>query len=263
MNIEELRFKMMLTKDFSIYQPDIIDIYLLLPILGVSLTFSTFFWKSLYILLKYYNKYPQDVVLHICSLLHTMLCVGAICFFGDIHRNVLQTSILNTWTQNSILIFSIGFFIHDFVYWEYEDHRDIVMLLHHVASVISLLYPLITGTHAAVCFVFMWTYESSNVYLHFRYLMKRYGFNKKNERLFNLNEMCFVIAFVTQRFFIGAHFTYLLLVDQKVSNEFIKVMAIILNILSLAFYDAIYIMVRRKHPVTGSLVAKLLGSDLY
>lgn len=99
------------------------------------------------------------------------------------------------------LEFSVGYFLYDlFVYLLDIQHVTWIQIIHHVIASVSYGYGVYsyTGTYAMLCLL---TNEISTPFLHFRYILKTFGFVKS--LAYKVSELLFIILFFFNRIVFG------------------------------------------------------------
>ena len=119
----------------------------------------------------------------------------------------------NTACQTLVMILSSGYFLFDFVWCIYMGTEGIMMLLHHIVSLLSLLYGLYLGCSGSEITSTLWGSELTNPFLQTRWFLRE---QKLYQTTFaKINDIIFLSLFAFVRVGIGSSLAYLLYLAEK------------------------------------------------
>ncbi|XP_039285184.1 TLC domain-containing protein 5 [Nilaparvata lugens] len=150
----------------------------------------------------------------------------------------------NTWLQIFTMLSSLSYFVYDLCWCLYYQTEPIIMLLHHVASIISLGCILAMGLSGAEAVAGLGSMEVTNPLLQARWFLRTAGYNRTP--IHTLVEVVFIVMFVAMRLVYGSRLTYTMITSNKVPWQ-VKTCTGALFLISITFLYHIFEFVKRKY----------------
>jgi hypothetical protein len=150
---------------------------------------------------KLRSKLCWEYVTNICSFIH------AVCSFfwtNSLMMNQgVRNSAANLETENSMLSFSIGYFLMDSTLGYIYKYNDKSMNIHHAETLISLVYSLAKNKYGSIIVWALWLAEMSNP---FNLARKNADCHPNMEKLtFALGLMFSFVFLYTRVFWVGVY----------------------------------------------------------
>lgn len=136
----------------------------------------------------------------------------------------------NTLLQNLALSVSAGYFLFDTLWCIFMQSEGVLMLLHHMISLMALIGGLMHEKSACEVTAVIWGSELTNPFLQIRWFLKE---TQKYETTFaRLNDIIFVTLFATVRIGIGSYLCCIIVLYSQSTVWWIKLGGIIFHSIS-------------------------------
>lgn len=137
---------------------------------------SLLLWADFYFLLHALNhscsaEWNCRIVTAVHSVAATFLCFSSACVFGPWPFTHLGKP--NTSLHVAILVISLGYFLFDLIWCLYMRTEGLVMLAHHLISLLGCAYCLHQGKYGSEISAVMGASEVTNPLLQLRWFMKQ------------------------------------------------------------------------------------------
>lgn len=119
----------------------------------------------------------------------------------------------NTPFQTLILVISFGYFSFDFMWCVYMGTEGPIMLLHHLISILSMIYGLFTDHSGAEIIATIFGSELTNPFLQLRWFLRET--RNYYTTLAYFNDLAFMGLFFYLRLGVGSCLMYSMLVAEK------------------------------------------------
>ncbi|XP_073990170.1 TLC domain-containing protein 5-like [Rhodnius prolixus] len=200
-------------------------------------TISSFGWYYMYLKLRRIFITEPEFTARIVAALHAVVVVIFAYISLQLGPNPLyDPGEPNTVTQNVTMLISIGYFIYDFFWCVRYQPEPKIMLIHHLASIVAILFILLDGKSGAEAIGGLGSLELTNPLLQARWFLRT--FNKKNTPLYNFVEYLFLTLFLVVRLGYGSFLLYSVTMSKK-TNLVVKLSTVLLYLISLAFIYSI------------------------
>ena len=177
-----------------------------------TLAYYTYAWAGFYLLIKYIpidvrinGKIPTlkenvDLRNRVVSFFHGIVAM----LMGTYHWLFLRTECgeLNTPLQKTCMMFSMSYFIYDFIAMYMEGILDTAMTIHHPLCVLGLAIPLIENVSGNFCMLAIFISEISNPPMTLRHILRLTG--KRYTKLYEFAEVSFILLFFFGRVIVAA-----------------------------------------------------------
>ena len=166
-------------------------------------------WSVFYFVVLKTNK-SRSLIWNcrLVALAHSLTAVGIVNLAIILDDNPFKhLGEKNTRFQNAALIASAGYFIFDLIWCIVMGTEGILMLMHHVISILSLIGGLYLNHSGAEIAVTLWGSELTNPFLQIRWFLKE--LKQYNTRCGMINDFIFVGIFGFSRVCIGSGLAYL------------------------------------------------------
>ncbi|KAK9507436.1 hypothetical protein O3M35_007289 [Rhynocoris fuscipes] len=215
-----------------------------IPVTSIT-SFSSFCWFSFYIKIKNNYDTEPEFSARIVAAVHAIIVVLLSYLSLTLGPNPLyDPGKSNTIFQTVTMFVSIGYFVYDFLWCIKYQPEPKIMLIHHLASIMAILYILFIGRSGAEAIGGLGSLELTNPLLQARWFLRTY--NMKSTKLYMFVEYTFVALFLIVRLGYGS----LLLVSVVRSDKtsiVVKLLTIVLYLISLAFIYSIARFVLKKY----------------
>ena len=167
---------------------------------------SSLLWSVFYALLCRINyKKNHEWNCRIVAIIHALVLtkiIDLICFvIGPWPFSHFAEP--NTILQNLALSVSAGYFIFDTIWCAFMQTEGILMIFHHVISLISLIGGLLHGNSASEITAVIWGSELTNPFLQIRWFLKQ---TKQYDSMFaKVNDLIFLFLFALVRVGLGSY----------------------------------------------------------
>ncbi|CAG9461304.1 unnamed protein product [Pedinophyceae sp. YPF-701] len=169
-----------------------------LPAVGLSVVgWATCFGVSAAVSGK---RYDAEFKGRAVSILHALVIVGLSLYVdgGDVATTFAHGDLSPG--RRAILILATGYFLWDLVLCFMAP--DVLMnLAHHVVSLASTLYPLLSGNGAQLLVAVLWTLEVPNPFMNLRFMLRAAEKGRSSYGL--VNEVLFAAAYFVARGYFG------------------------------------------------------------
>ena len=164
---------------------------------------SVLLWTIVYMLINIVNKNKStEWNCRIVAMIHAFIVTKTIEVSFFIERNPFyHVGEQNTIMQNIALTISAGFFVFDFAWSVYMGTEGVLMLSHHVISILSLIGGLMLDHSGSEIVITLWGAELTNPFLQTRWFLRE---TKQYNTMFGaFNDFTFFIIFFIARIVIG------------------------------------------------------------
>lgn len=214
----------------------------------VIVAIFTLGWIFLYSIVR--RLLPQkspEYCIRIVTLFH-----GLVTSYYGIHEcmdgALAGTPLPQTNNQAIILAFSASYFVLDLIWCLLYQTETMLMLFHHIYSVIALIRILTQGYSGSQSVCGLATAEITNPLLQTRWFLRTAGY--QDSALFIMIEVLFMMTFACARILFGTIFTIAVVFSMTNDVEF-KFLTIIIYILSWLFVVNIVQYVQKKYLSTS------------
>ncbi|XP_054263001.1 TLC domain-containing protein 5-like [Macrosteles quadrilineatus] len=213
----------------------------------LAVTSSAVCWTVMYLCLVRSKVFKQmaEVCCRIVTLVHAVVAVvlSALCYWQgpDPYSYPGEP---NTLLQDVTLTVSLGYFWFDLGWCLIHQTEPAIMLLHHLASLVSIGMVLLGRTSGGEAVAGILSLEVTNPLLQIRWFLRTAGYNKS--LIHTLVEILFVISFVVVRLGIGSYLTYCVVFNGKPKIA-VKCCCFSLYLISLAFVFYIVKFIKKKY----------------
>lgn len=200
----------------------------------IAIIFSGIIWRLCYLALSYVlPKKSKEFHSRILAGIH-----GAITFtfgFTQCLNNdspLCQAKCKTTPAQSLLLIFSIGYFIHDLIWCLQYDRKDRLMIAHHLYSALFMTINLVRDINGVAVNCGLGAMESTNPLLQARWFTRDAGLYPS--LLFTCFEVGLFIVYITVRIILSSYHIWILLNCKDNELDF-KISSLVIYIISWLF----------------------------
>ena len=179
-----------------------------LPLTAIFTSF--FFWANLYFYICVFNRtcspeWNCRIVTAVHGVVASLLSFTSCFVVGPWPFTYIAQP--NTQLHMTTITVSIGYFIFDFMWCLWYQTEGLVMLSHHVVSLVGFTYGLYTGMYGSELTAVLGGSEVSNPFLQTRWFLKETG-RYKDRMAFTIDTL-FLAVFLCFRLGLGTalHFT--------------------------------------------------------
>lgn len=144
----------------------------------------------------------------------------------------------------SIVVFSFGYFLFDFVWCLYMGTEGIVMLTHHMLSMYGYFHMIYHNLYGSEITAILGASEYTNPILQFRWFTKKLGYYKGS--LATFIDWTFVFFFVCARCLVGTIYCIVVIKSPRV-DLIAKTGGVLMYIVSLVFSYNLGMFIHRKY----------------
>ena len=207
---------------------------------------STLSWTGLYYAIYSFNRKSEQSV-RLVTVFHALTSI-CLCFYICVVKSTLPlfpqgVGLPNNWWHNLGMTYSLGYFLFDLVWSLYMQTENLVMLAHHVLSILG--YLICFNMNLSACEILATTggAEVSNPFLQLRWYLQQ------NQRLDSdvgkFAEHMFLLCWFVVRMGIGT-LLYFVVVSSDVTFVVVKTGATGMFIISCTFTYGIIQYYRKK-----------------
>ena len=176
---------------------------------------TTFIWTSLYsFICKTNPKRSHEWNCRVIAMLHALLVtklVEVLLIIGPWQFDTFGDR--NTLLQNVIMVISAGYFIFEIIWCIVMRTEGVIMLMHHVISLISLIGGLINQNCGSEVTAVIWGSELTNPFLQTRWFLRE--IKEYASTFAKINDFIFFTLFAVVRIGIGTYMCVLVLSSGK------------------------------------------------
>ena len=196
------------------------------------LLLSSLLWLAFYVFIVSINyKRSQEWNCRIVATCHALLLttwVDLICFvIGPWPFSHFAEP--NTMPQNVALFISAGYFIFDTLWCLIMQTEGVLMILHHLISMLSLVGGLLHGRSASEITAVIWGSELTNPFLQIRWFLKQT--DQYDTTFAKVNDLVFLSLFMLVRIGIGTYMCVVVVSSQH-TIWWIKIGGVIFHCIS-------------------------------
>lgn len=166
-------------------------------------------WTDSYFILHTLNRHRSaEWNCRLITAAHAVIATS-LCFMSAVVTGPWPFSYVggaNTSLHSTIMIISLGYFVFDFLWCMHSGTEGVVMLAHHMVSILGLMYSLYQGKAGSELTAVMGASEVTNPILQLRWFLRECGYYKG--KLAVLLDFVFVAIFWTARLGIGSAFHF-------------------------------------------------------
>ncbi|XP_078538284.1 TLC domain-containing protein 5 isoform X1 [Lissotriton helveticus] len=214
------------------------------PLLLVACSFIG--WFSLYASFCHLNtNRSYEWNCRIVTVIHGFLIISLSAYVGFIDGPwpFTHPGSLNTALQVQVLCLTLGYFIFDLCWCVYFQTERLLMLVHHVLSILGINMALILGESATEVNAVLFGSEITNPFLQARWFLREMG--HYHSFCGDLVDFLFVALFTGVRIGVGANLLWCELVSPT-PRWFVKVGGVAMYIVSWVFMISIWRFAWRK-----------------
>lgn len=180
--------------------------------IGWLLFVSSLLWSAFYALFCCINhRKSYEWNCRIIAISHAILVTNSVdllCFvIGPWPFSHFAET--NTLLQNSVLSISAGYFIFDTIWCLFMKTEGVIMIFHHMISIVSLVGGLLHGQSASEITAVIWGSELTNPFLQVRWFLKQT--NQYGTTFARVNDFVFFSLFALVRIGIGSYLCIVIL----------------------------------------------------
>lgn len=183
------------------------------------------------------KEYPkiQDVSIRILAVIHAIILttLSLFCAYVTGPWPFDHPGGDTTLFQELILSLSLSYFVFDLIWCLTHQSEGIVMLVHHVASILSIFYCVHYNESGTEMIAAIGGAEITNPLLQLRWALRECGFEYRGLTM-TIVEYIFSLSFLFVRGVIGSYFLYCVLIHPKPS-VFVKLGGFSIYIISILF----------------------------
>ncbi|XP_003387091.1 PREDICTED: transmembrane protein 136-like [Amphimedon queenslandica] len=224
-----------------------------LPLTAIFTSF--FFWANLYFYVCVFNRtcspeWNCRIVTALHGTVASILSFGSCFVFGPWPFTYIAQP--NTQLHTAIITISIGYFIFDFIWCLWYQTEGIVMLAHHVVSLVGFTYSLYTGSYGSELTAVLGGSEVTNPFLQTRWFLKEMQLYKGRtafiiDTLFFVTYLCFRLGLGTALHYTIQTYPKLDLVPTLGGNAF-YIISVVFGVQITLFYVKKYILKTKRIP---------------
>lgn len=180
-------------------------------------TLSCFFiWSIVYFFIAIINSHrSSDWNSRIFAISHAVFITGLSywCAFQTGPWPFDTLGFPNTSLQTLVLVISIGYFLFDFIWCVYMGTEGLIMLMHHLISILSMVYGLYTRHSGAEIIATIFGSELTNPFLQLRWFLRET--NNYQTTFAYINDIIFMALFFYLRIGVGSCLLYYMVFAEK------------------------------------------------
>lgn len=207
---------------------------------------SATFWVCYYFLMRHLLK---DRSPEFCNRIITLVHGASVailgvnqCFTGEVSP-IYRPQNQSTTLQKFIIVWSLGYFLFDLGWCSYYQSETVLMITHHICSVVALWRMLMKDTSGGQASCCMGALEITNPLLQLRWFVRTFGYHKTP--LFNTVEIVYLILFLFIRIVLGTF--YIIIVIYYGNSWDYILLTTALYIISWMFVFKIFDYMRMKY----------------
>lgn len=209
-----------------------------------TIIFGTAGWFLLFFLLQKLNtRCSSEWNSRIFAMFHGFVACRLVEYYIDWPLDFSQFGTTNLEWHNTLLIFSGSYFVFDTIYCLYTNSEGMVMIIHHIISLMCVNYALISNTSGYETSIALWVTELTNPLLQIRWFLRSMGWHTYKVAM--LNELLFSVLFLVNRLFLASYFVFYLVFVYD-TPIVVRIGCSILQVVNLVFSYQLVLMIRRR-----------------
>lgn len=173
-------------------------------------------WSAIYFLITIINsKRSNEWNSRLLAITHAIF-ITALSYWCGFQTGPWPFDALgfpNTPFQTLILMVSLGYFSFDFLWCVYMGTEGPIMLLHHLISMLSMMYGLFTGRSGAEIIATIFGSELTNPFLQLRWFLRET--RSYHTRFAYVNDLIFMGLFFYLRLGVGSCLMYSVIIAKE------------------------------------------------